>query len=158
MRRNDTALGRAKVAILTAGCRNRDQRECDITNFAKTVGLAGVLAVALAAAKPAPSAPEDDRAVREGQAVMTELDANASALPASSFATGSGVINMVRQIGFAVGVAIFVAIVGSLSSAEAPMAAFRLAWWVMTVITALGLLPLLLLRRWRYTPAVMEPA
>ena len=80
MRRNDTALGRAKIAILTAGCRNRDQRECDITNFAKAVGLAGVLAVALAAAKPSPSAPEDDRAVREGQAVMTELDANASAL------------------------------------------------------------------------------
>ena len=76
----DTALGRAKVAILTAGCRNRDQRECDITNFAKTVGLAGVLAVALTAAKAAPSAPEDDRAVREGQAVMTELDANASAI------------------------------------------------------------------------------
>ena len=51
-----------------------------MTNFAKTVGLAGVLAVALAAAKPAPSAPEDDRAVREDQAVMTELDANASAI------------------------------------------------------------------------------
>jgi hypothetical protein len=51
-----------------------------MTNFAKTVGLAGVLAVALAAAKPAPSEPEDDRAVREGQAVITELDANASAI------------------------------------------------------------------------------
>jgi hypothetical protein len=51
-----------------------------MTNFAKTVGLAGVLAVALAAAKPAPSAPEDGRAAREGQAVMTELDANASAI------------------------------------------------------------------------------
>ena len=80
MRRNDTALGRAKVVILTAGCRSHDQRECDITNLAKTVGLAGVLAVALAAAKPPPSAPEDDRAVREDQAVMTELDANTSAL------------------------------------------------------------------------------
>ena len=67
-------------------------------------------------------------------------------------------INMVRQIGFAVGVAIFVAIVGSPGSAEAYMAAFRLAWWVMAVITALGLLPLVLPRRWRHTPAVMEPA
>ena len=36
--------------------------------------------MALAAAGPAPYAPEDDRAVRENQAVMTELDANASAL------------------------------------------------------------------------------
>ena len=51
-----------------------------MTNFAKTIGLAGVLAVALAAAKPALSAPEHDRTVREGQAVMTELDANASAI------------------------------------------------------------------------------
>jgi hypothetical protein len=81
-----------------------------------------------------------------------------SALPASSFATGSGVINMVRQLGLAVGVAIFVAIVGSSGSAEAYIAAFRLAWWVMATITALGLLPLLLLRQWRHAPPVMEPA
>ena len=65
---------------------------------------------------------------------------------------------LVRQIGFAVGVAIFVAIVGSPGSAEAYMAAFRLAWWVMAVITVLGLLPLVLLRRWRHTPVVMELA
>jgi EmrB/QacA subfamily drug resistance transporter len=93
-----------------------------------------------------------------GLTLPTLMGVGTSALPASSFATGSGVINMVRQIGFAVGVAIFVAIVGSPGSAEAQMAAFRLAWWVMAVITALGLLPLLLLRRWRHTPAVMEPA
>jgi hypothetical protein len=71
---------------------------------------------------------------------------------------GVGVINMVRQLGLAVGVAIFVAIVGSSGSAEAHIAAFRLAWWVMAVITALGLLPLLLLRQWRHAPAVIEPA
>ena len=93
-----------------------------------------------------------------GLTLPTLMGVGTSALPASSFATGSGVINMVRQIGFAVGVAIFVAIVGSPGSAEAYMAAFRLAWWVMAVITALGLLPLVLLRRWRHTPAVMEPA
>jgi EmrB/QacA subfamily drug resistance transporter len=93
-----------------------------------------------------------------GLTLPTLMGVGTSALPASSFATGSGVINMVRQIGFAVGVAIFVAIVGSPGSAEAHMAAFRLAWWVMAAITALGLFPLLLLRRWRHTPAVMEPA
>ncbi|MGH7118677.1 MAG: DHA2 family efflux MFS transporter permease subunit [Acetobacteraceae bacterium] len=93
-----------------------------------------------------------------GLALPTLMGVGTSALPASSFATGSAVINMVRQLGLAVGVAIFVAIVGSSGSAEAHMAAFRLAWWVMVVITALGLLPLLLLRRWRHAPAVMEPA
>ena len=93
-----------------------------------------------------------------GLTLPTLMGVGTSALPASSFATGSGVINMVRQIGFAVGVAIFVAIVGSPGSAEAYMAAFRLAWWVMAVITVLGLLPLVLLRRWRHTPVVMEPA
>ncbi len=77
-----------------------------------------------------------------------------SALPASSFATGSGVINMIRQIGFAVGVAIFVAIVGSAASAGDQMAAFRFAWWVMAAITALGLIPLVLLPRRRGAAAV----
>jgi hypothetical protein len=82
-----------------------------------------------------------------GLALPTLMGLGTSTLPGSSFATGSGVINMVRQIGLAVGVAIFVAIVGSPGSAEAYGAAFRLAWWVMAVITALGLLPLLLLRQ-----------
>ncbi len=82
-----------------------------------------------------------------GLTLPTLMGVGTSALPTSSFATGSGVINMVRQLGFAVGVAIFVAIVGSSGSAEAHMAAFRLAWWAMAGITALGLLPLLLVRR-----------
>ncbi len=82
-----------------------------------------------------------------GLTLPTLMGFGSSALPASSFATGSGVINMVRQIGFAVGVAVFVAIIGSPVSVETRMAAFRLAWWVMAAITAVGLAPLLLLRR-----------
>lgn len=74
-----------------------------------------------------------------GLTLPTLMGLGTSALPASSFATGSGVINMIRQIGFAVGVALFVAIV---SAAEPPLAAFRLAWWVMAAITVLGLIPL----------------
>lgn len=62
-----------------------------------------------------------------GLTMPTLMGVGTAALPASSFATGSGVINMVRQIGFAIGVAIFVAIVGSPGSAEEHMAAFRLA-------------------------------
>ena len=71
-----------------------------------------------------------------GLTLPTLMGIGTSALPASSFATGSGVINMVRQIGFAVGVAIFVAIVESPGSAEAYMAAFRLASYVMAVALA----------------------
>ena len=90
-----------------------------------------------------------------GLTVPTLMGLGTSALPPSSFATGSGVINMVRQLGFAVGVAIFVAIVGSSVSAEAHMAAFRLAWWVMAGITALGLIPLLSFRRSRHAVAAV---
>ncbi|MBK1660625.1 MFS transporter [Paracraurococcus ruber] len=77
-----------------------------------------------------------------GLTLPTLMGLGTSALPVSSFATGSGVINMVRQIGFAVGVAIFVAIVAAPGAAEAPVAAFRLAWWVMAAITVVGLIPL----------------
>lgn len=93
-----------------------------------------------------------------GLTFPTLMGVGTSALPASSFATGSGVINMIRQIGFAVGVAIFVAIVGSSGSAEAHMAAFRLAWWVMAAITALGLIPLLLQSRRRRAVTPVKPA
>ena len=92
-----------------------------------------------------------------GLTLPTLMGLGTSALPASSFATGSGVINMVRQIGFAVGVAIFVAIVGTPVSAAAYITAFRLAWWVMVGITALGLLPLLLPRWRKHTRVIMEP-
>jgi hypothetical protein len=87
----------------------------------------------------------------------TLMGLGTSALPASSFATGSGVINMIRQIGFAVGVAIFVAIVSSPASAELPLAAFRLAWWVMAAITVLGLIPLVLMSQRRCIVTAVEP-
>ena len=82
-----------------------------------------------------------------GLTLPTLMGVATAKLPASSFATGSGVVNMVRQIGFAVGVAIFVAIVGTHGSVQEHIAAFRLAWWAMAAITVLGLIPLLL--RWQ---------
>jgi len=93
-----------------------------------------------------------------GLTLPTLMGLGTSALPASSFSTGSGVINMIRQIGFAVGVAVFVAIVGSPGSVEGQMAAFRIAWWVMAATTALGLMPLLLLMRRRHAVTAAEPA
>jgi EmrB/QacA subfamily drug resistance transporter len=62
-----------------------------------------------------------------GLTLPTLMGVGTSALPSSSFATGSGVINMVRQIGFAVGVAVFVGIVGSPASEVGQIAAFRFA-------------------------------
>ncbi len=65
----------------------------------------------------------------------------AAALPPSSFSTGSGVINMIRQSALAVGVAIFVAVAGSASSPAERLAAFHRGWWIMAAVTALGLIP-----------------
>ena len=92
-----------------------------------------------------------------GLTLPTLMGMGSSALPASSFATGSGVINMIRQIGFAIGVAVFVAIVGSAASAGDRMEAFRFAWWVMAAITAVGLIPLVLLPR-KHGAAAVGPA
>jgi hypothetical protein len=65
----------------------------------------------------------------------------AAGLPSSAFATGSGVINMIRQAALAIGVAIFVAIVGSPASPLERVAAFHRGWWIMAAIAALGLIP-----------------
>jgi EmrB/QacA subfamily drug resistance transporter len=76
-----------------------------------------------------------------GLAFPTLMGVAASSLPPSSFATGSGVINMIRQAAIAIGVAIFVAIVSSPITPEARVEAFHRGWWIMAAITASGLLP-----------------
>jgi EmrB/QacA subfamily drug resistance transporter len=76
-----------------------------------------------------------------GLAFPTLMGVSASGLPSSSFATGSGVINMIRQAALAVGVAIFIAVVGSPASAAERIVAFHRAWWIMVGIVALGLIP-----------------
>ncbi|MGA7810560.1 MFS transporter [Bradyrhizobium sp.] len=82
-----------------------------------------------------------------GLAFPTLMGVGASALPPSAFATGSGVINMIRQAALAVGVAIFVAIIGLPTSPAARLASFHRGWWIMAAITALGLVPTFLLIR-----------
>lgn len=76
-----------------------------------------------------------------GLAFPTLMGIGTAALPPSSFSTGSGVINMVRQSSLAVGVAIFVAVVGAASLPAERVAAFHRGWWLMAAITALGLIP-----------------
>jgi MFS family permease len=87
-----------------------------------------------------------------GLAFPTLMGVGTSALPASAFATGSGVINMIRQAALAIGVAIFVAIIGSPASPGERLAAFERGWWVIAAITALGLIPTFLFVRVRRMP------
>jgi EmrB/QacA subfamily drug resistance transporter len=82
-----------------------------------------------------------------GLTLPTIVATAAGALPPSSFATGSGVVNMIRQTGLAVGVAVLVAIVGGAVTPLDQLAAFRTAWWVMAGITAVSFLPLLLIKQ-----------
>ena len=51
-----------------------------MTSSLKTAGLAGLLVAALATAVPALHAGQSDNTVREGQPVLTQLSAGASAL------------------------------------------------------------------------------
>jgi EmrB/QacA subfamily drug resistance transporter len=76
-----------------------------------------------------------------GLTFPTLMGVGLSGLPSSSFATGSGVINMIRQAALAIGVAIFVAIVGSPASPAERLAGFHEGWWIMAAIVALGLIP-----------------
>jgi EmrB/QacA subfamily drug resistance transporter len=76
-----------------------------------------------------------------GLTFPTLMGIGTSALPPSSFATGSGVINMIRQAALAIGVAIFVAVVAAPASPLARVTAFHRGWWIMAAITALGLIP-----------------
>lgn len=63
------------------------------------------------------------------------------ALPPDAFATGSGAINMLRQASIAIGVAMFVAIVGSPASLQARLEAFQFGWWLLAAVTSLTLIP-----------------
>src|ERR1700704_7174870 len=56
------------------------QREYDMTSFAKAAGLAGILVAVFATVTPELKADQLNNAVREGQAVTTELGPNASAI------------------------------------------------------------------------------
>jgi EmrB/QacA subfamily drug resistance transporter len=82
-----------------------------------------------------------------GLTFPTLMGVAASGLRSSSFATGSGVINMIRQAALAIGVAIFVAIVGSPATPVERVAAFHRGWWIMVAIAALGLIPTFFLIR-----------
>jgi MFS family permease len=76
-----------------------------------------------------------------GLTFPTLMGVSAGSLPPSLFATGSGVVNMIRQAALAIGVAIFVTIVGTPTSLAERVAAFHRGWWIMAAVALLGLVP-----------------
>jgi EmrB/QacA subfamily drug resistance transporter len=90
-----------------------------------------------------------------GLTLPTMMSTAAASLPAHAFATGSAVINMIRQTGLALGVAVLVAVLGTRGAqGAAPLAAFQHAWWVTTAIVLAGIIPALALLR-RAPPAAV---
>jgi EmrB/QacA subfamily drug resistance transporter len=73
-----------------------------------------------------------------GLTLPTFMATGASALPAHSFATGAGVINMLRQIGLAVGIALLIAVLGSPHSPAQTLDAYRTASWVIAALALAG--------------------
>ncbi len=70
-----------------------------------------------------------------GLTLPTMMATASSSLPPQSFATGSAVINMIRQTGLALGVAILVAVLGtSAGHGGAALGAFRHGWWVIAAL------------------------
>jgi EmrB/QacA subfamily drug resistance transporter len=69
-----------------------------------------------------------------GLTLPTLMGTAASSLPPTAFATGSAVVNMLRQVGLAIGVAVFIAVLGSPASPAATLAAYQRSWVVTAVI------------------------
>jgi EmrB/QacA subfamily drug resistance transporter len=73
-----------------------------------------------------------------GLTLPTLMATGAASLPPRSFATGSAVVNMFRQIGLAIGVAVLIAVLGSPHSAAAELIAYRRAGIVIAAIAFAG--------------------
>ena len=83
-----------------------------------------------------------------GLTLPTMMATASSSLPPASFATGSAVVNMIRQTGLALGVAALVAVLGTAATHGLPeLDAFRRAWWLIAGISCLGIVPALVLLR-----------
>jgi len=93
-----------------------------------------------------------------GLTLPTLMATAAGSLPAPSFASGSGVVNMVRQVGMAIGVAILVAVLGAPDTSVGRLDAFRHGWWVIAAIAATGAVAAVLLRRPRPAAAPVADA
>ncbi|MHB1835002.1 MAG: MFS transporter [Solirubrobacteraceae bacterium] len=73
-----------------------------------------------------------------GLTLPTMMATGTASLPPHSLATGSAVVNMFRQIGLAVGVAILIAVLGAPHSPAALLGAYRQGWLVIAAMATLG--------------------
>jgi EmrB/QacA subfamily drug resistance transporter len=92
-----------------------------------------------------------------GLVLPTMMATATASLPAHAFATGSGVINMLRQTGLALGVAVLVAVLGTGSGHHAArLAAFDQGWWLTAALGFAGIAPALALLH-RVRPGTAAP-
>jgi EmrB/QacA subfamily drug resistance transporter len=73
-----------------------------------------------------------------GLTLPTMMATGTASLPRHSFATGSAVVNMFRQIGLAIGVAVLIAVLGSPRSPAATVDVYRRGWIVVAAISLAG--------------------
>ncbi len=89
-----------------------------------------------------------------GLTLPTLMATAAGSLPPQAFATGSAVVNTLRQVGLAVGVAVLVALLG----ATPDLAAFQLAWWVFAGVSGAAAVAALVLLGHRRPALTTAPA
>ncbi len=97
-----------------------------------------------------------------GLTLPTFTATGAAALPAHSFATGSGAINMMRQIGLAIGIAVLIAVLGTPHTPQAILDTYERASYIIAGLALIaGLIGVVLLARpspKREAPPAAAPA
>ena len=88
-----------------------------------------------------------------GLTLPTIMSSAAASLPSTSFATGSAVVNMMRQIGLALGVAILVAVLGVAHGPLGELRAYQRGWWVTSAMALFAAVAALVLVRTSKRPA-----
>jgi EmrB/QacA subfamily drug resistance transporter len=73
-----------------------------------------------------------------GLTLPTLMSTATGSLPPTSFATGSAVVNMLRQVGLAIGVAVLIAVLGTPASPADVLAAYQRGWVVTAALALAG--------------------
>lgn len=73
-----------------------------------------------------------------GLALPTMIASAAVDLPPERSATGSAVVNTARQLGYVLGVAVLIALLGSLATTDRMVTAFRHGWLFIAVVAVVG--------------------